>query len=113
MATKVSLIDAAIFCAVENRPPTLEFADAIGRFLRVKLGHPPVVTVLAAAHRIGKMDLPIIAIVVMAHRRRHPALGHYRVSLTKQRLADQPDAYPSRRCFDSRPQPSATSTDDK
>ena len=79
MAAKISLQNFAVFCAVENRAPCFKFADAVGRLFCVKLGHPPVVDVLAAAHRVGKMDLPIVAIVDVAHRRRHAALGHHGV----------------------------------
>ena len=92
VAAEISLQDLAVFRAVENRSPGLELADAVRRFLRVQLGHSPVVDILAAAHRVGEMDLPVVAVVDVAHRRRHPALGHHGVRLAEQRLADQPDA---------------------
>jgi hypothetical protein len=62
-----------------------------GRFLGVQLGHAPVVDVLAAAHRVGEVHLPVVAVVDVAHRGRHAALGHDGVRLAEQRFADQPD----------------------
>src|ERR1043166_4323009 len=91
MASEISLVDASVFCAVKDRSPALEFTDAIGSLFRVDLRHPPVIDILAAPHGIGEVDLPVIAIVVVTHRRRHAALGHNRMSLAKQRFADQPD----------------------
>src|SRR5436189_5586101 len=63
----------------------------------MQLGHPPVVYILAAAHRIGKMHLPTIAIIDIRERRRHSAFGHYGVRFPQQRFADEPNAYARRR----------------
>ena len=112
VAAEISLQDLAVFCAVKNRSPRFEFADAVGSFFGVKLGHSPVVYVLAAAHRVGEMDLPVVAVVDVAHRRRHAALGHHGVSFAEQRLADQPDANARRRCLDRRTQPRTAGADD-
>ena len=89
MTAEVALIDAAVFCTIKHRSPALEFANAIRCLFRVQLRHSPVVHILAAAHCVREMDLPVVAIVVMAHRRSHPALCHYGMSFAKQRLADQ------------------------
>ena len=89
MPAEISLQDSAVLCPVENRAPCLEFANAVRSFFGVELGHPPVVDILAAAHRVGKMHLPIIAVIDVRHRRRHAALGHYGVGLAEQRFADQ------------------------
>ena len=91
VAAEVALEDPAVVRAVEERAPGLELADAIGRFLGVQLGHPPVVHVLAAAHRVGEMHLPVVAVVDVAERRRHAAFGHDGVRLAQERLAEQPD----------------------
>src|SRR3954469_17982078 len=100
MTAKISLKYLAVFCAVEYRSPRLELADAVGCFFCVKLGHAPVIYVLAAPHRIGEMDLPIVAVVDIAHCRGHPALGHNSVSLAKKRLADQSNAHTRSRSLD-------------
>ena len=67
VAAEVALEDPAVLGAVEHRAPGLELADAVGRFLGVQLGHAPVVEVLAAAHRVGEVDLPVVAVVDVAH----------------------------------------------
>ena len=89
VAAEVALQDAAVLGAVEDRAPGLELAHAVGRFLGVQLGHAPVVEVLAAAHGVGEVHLPAVAVVDVGHRRRHAALGHHRVRLAEQRLADE------------------------
>ena len=91
VAAEVALEDAAVLRAIEDRAPRLELADAVGRFLGVQLGHAPVVQVLAAAHRVGEVDLPVVAVVDVAERRGDAAFGHDGVRLAEQRLADQAD----------------------
>ena len=76
MAAEVALQDAAVRCAIEERAPGFEFAHAIGRFLGVKFGHPPVVDILATAHRVGEVHLPAVAIVDVGERRGDAAFGH-------------------------------------
>ena len=107
MAAKISLQNAAVLRAIEERAPCLELAYAIGRFLRVQLRHPPVVHVLAAAHRVGEVHAPVVSIVDVRQRRRNAALSHHRVRFAQQRLADEADRHPRGRCFDRRPQPRA------
>src|SRR5262249_49273777 len=48
VAAEVPLQDPTILGAIEERAPHLQLANAVGRFLGVDLGHPPVVEVLAA-----------------------------------------------------------------
>ena len=91
VAAEVALVDPAVGRAVEHRAPRFELADAVGRFLRVQLRHAPVVHVLAAAHRVGEVHLPAVAVVVVGHGRRHAAFRHDGVRLAEQRLADQAD----------------------
>ncbi len=90
---EVALQDAPVGGPVEDGAPRLELAHAIGRLLGVDLGHPPVVDVLAAAHRVGEVHLPVVAIVDVGERRRDAAFGHHRVRLAEQRLADQADRH--------------------
>ena len=99
--------------AIEHRAPGFELADAIGRFLGVQLGHAPVVDVLAAAHRVGEVHLPAVAVVDVGQRRGHAAFGHDGVRLAEQRLADQADLDAGRRGFDGRAQAGAAGADDE
>ena len=94
VTTEIALENPAVFRAIEDRAPRFQFADAIGRFLGVQLGHPPIVDVLAAAHRVGEMDLPAIAIVHVRERGRDPAFRHHRVRLAEQTFANHPDRDP-------------------
>ena len=91
VAAEVALQDAAVGGAIEQRAPGFELAHAIGRFPRVQLRHPPVVDVLAAAHRVGEVHPPAVAIVDVGERRRDAAFRHDRVRLAEQRLAEQAD----------------------
>ena len=113
VAAEVALVDAAVRRAIEHRAPGFELAHAIGRFLGVQLRHAPVVDVLAAAHRVGEVHLPAVAVVVVGHGRGHAAFGHDRVRLAEQRLADQADRHAARRRFDRRAQPGAAGADDE
>ena len=113
MAAEVALEDPAVLRAVEDRAPGLELADAIRRLLRVQLGHAPVVHVLAAAHRVGEVHLPAVAVVDVGERRRDAPFGHDRVRLAEQRLADQPDLDAGRRRLDRRAQSRAAGADDE
>ena len=91
MAAEISLQNAAIFRAIENRAPGFELAHPLRRFLGVQLRHPPIVDVLPAAHRVGEMDLPVVAVVHVGERGRDAALGHHGV-----RFAEQGICKPSR-----------------
>ena len=76
--------------AVEDAAPLLELAHAVGRLLGVQLGHAPVVQVLAARTSCpGSGRCQLSSGVDVAERRRDPALGHHRVRLAEQRLADE------------------------
>ncbi len=88
VSAEVSLQNPAIRSAIEKRAPCLQFAHAFRRFPGVQFGHAPVVEVLAAAHGVGEMDPPAIAIVNVGQRRRNSAFGHNGVRFTEQRLAD-------------------------
>ena len=113
VAAEVALQDFPVLRPIEHRAPRLELADAVGRFLRVQLRHAPVVHVLAAAHRVGEMDLPVVAIVDVGQRGRDAALGHHGVRFSEQRLADEPDGDAGRRGLDRRSQSRAARADDQ
>ena len=113
VAAEVPLEDAAVLRPIEHRAPRFELAHAVGRFLRVQLRHAPVVHVLAAAHRVGEVDLPVVAIVDVGERRGDAAFGHHRVRLAEERLADQADRHARRRGFDRRAQAGAAGADDE
>ena len=113
MAAEIALQNPAVLGAVEHRAPGFQFADAVRRFLGVQFGHAPVVEVLAAAHGVGEMDAPVVAVVDVAQRRRHAAFGHDGVRLAQQRFADQPDLDARRRGFDGGAQTRAARADDQ
>ena len=113
MAAEVALQDAAVRRAIEDGAVALQLADAIRRFLGVQLRHPPVVDVLAAAHRVGEVDLPVVAIVDVAEGRGHAALGHDGVRLAEERLADHADRDAGIRRLDHRPQAGAAGPHDE
>ena len=84
VAAEISLQNAAVFRAIENRAPGLELAHPRGRFLGVQLRHPPIVDVLPAAHRVGEMDLPVVAVVHVGERGRDPAFRHHGMRFAEQ-----------------------------
>ena len=111
MAAEIALRNFSFLRAVKHRAPGFEFVDARRRFLRVQFGHAPVVDVLAAAHRVGEMDFPVVAVVHVAHRRRHAAFGHDGVRLAEERFADQSDFDAGGGRFDGRAQARAARAD--
>jgi hypothetical protein len=113
MPAEISLENPAIFRPIENCAPGFQLADAIRRFLRVELGHPPIVDILSAAHRIGEVDLPAVPIVDVRERRRDPAFGHYGMRLAEQTFANHPDGNAGCRCFNRGPQSRAAGADDE
>ena len=100
MAAEVSLQNPAVLGAVEERAPGFEFAHALRRFLGVQLRHAPVVEVLAAAHGIGEMHAPVVAIVDVRQRGGNAALGHHGVRFAQQRFADHAHFGAGSRGFD-------------
>ena len=98
MPAEVALQDPAVFRAVEERAPRFEFAHALGRFLGVQLRHAPVVQILAAAHGVGEMDAPVVAVIDIGQGRGNAAFGHHGVGFAQQRFAHHAD-------FDARTPP--------
>src|SRR5207244_7898391 len=58
VAAEGALQDLTLLGAVKKRAPLLQLAYAVGRFLRMKLSHAPVVDQLSAAHRIAEVRAP-------------------------------------------------------
>src|SRR5262249_7742588 len=91
VSAEVALEDPAVVRAIEERAPRLELAYAIRRLLRVQFGVSPVVDVLAAAHGVGEMHPPVVAIVDVRECSGDAAFGHDRVGLAEERFADETD----------------------
>ena len=113
VAAKISLQNAAVLRAIEDRAPRFEFAHAIGRFLGVQFRHAPLIDILAAAHRVGEVDFPIVAIVDVGERSGDSPFGHDGVRFAEQTFANHPDRNAGGRRFDGRAQSRAAGTDDK
>ena len=79
VAAEVALENATVLGAVKQRAPGFEFAHGIRRFLGVQLGHAPVVQILAAAHSVGEVYFPIVAVIHVAHGGGDTALRHHGV----------------------------------
>ena len=84
VAAKRALQNFALFGAVEKRAPLLEFTDAVGSFLGVKLRHAPIVEQFPAAHGVTKMRAPIVGFIHIGHCGSQAALGHHGVGLAEQ-----------------------------
>ena len=113
VAAEIALKNSPVLGAVKERAPRFQFADTVGRFFCVQLGHAPVVQVLPAAHRIGEMDLPVVPFVHVRQGRRDAAFGHHGVRLAQKRLADNAHRHPRGRGFNRRAQSRAAGPDDQ
>ena len=92
MSAKIALQNAAIFRAIEQRTPGFEFAHTGGSFLGVELRHAPVVQILAAAHGVGKVNAPAVAIVHICHGRGYSTLGHHGMCFAQKRFRNDCDS---------------------
>ena len=111
VTAEVALEDEPVLRAIEERAPLLELEHPVRRFLRVQLGHPPVVEELSATHGVAEVDPPVVLFPDVPERRRDPALGHHGVGLAEERLADQRRARTLGRGFDRRAQARPTRAD--
>ena len=102
VAAEIALQDAAVLGAIEDRAPGFQFAHAVRRFLGVQLGHARIVQILAAAHGVGEMDAPVVAIVDIAHGGRDAAFRHHGVGFAEQGFGDYADLDSGRGSFDRR-----------
>ncbi|MBV6491284.1 MAG: hypothetical protein CNCCGFBP_01861 [Fimbriimonadaceae bacterium] len=111
--SEVPLQDAAVGSTIEERAPSFQFKHSRRRFLGVVFGHEGVVEVLAAPHRVGKVDLPSVPVVDVADRCGDASLGHHRMGFSKQRLAHDAYADACGGGLDRGPQPRTASADDQ
>jgi hypothetical protein len=89
---EIPLKNAAVTRAVEHCTPRFELTHTIRSFLRVTLGHSPVVHVLATSHCVREVDFPVVTIVDVRERCSNATLCHHRVSFAEERFTDEPDA---------------------
>src|SRR6187399_2515806 len=111
VSPEIALVDQAVFGAVEDGAPFLEFIHTGGCLLGVQLCHAPNVEELAAAHRVAEMDLPVVFGVHVAQGCRHTALGHDRMRLAEQAFGDDAGTEPLGAAFDGSAQASSSGAD--
>ena len=99
---EVALADPAVLGAVEQRAVGLELPDPVRGLLGVQLDHAGVVQELAATQGVAEVDLPAVLGVDVAHGRGNATLGHHRVGLAEQRLAQDRGFQALLTCFDRR-----------
>ncbi len=104
VSAEVALQDSAVLGAVKDRAPGFEFVNPRRRLLGVQFSHAAIVQVLAAAHGVGKVNPPVVAVIDVAHGRRHAAFGHYSVGLAQHRLGDRGSLAARRGRLNSSPQ---------
>ena len=107
VAAERPLEDPAVPRPVEGGAPALQLANPRGRLLGVELRHAPVVEQRATLHRVAEVRLPGVLCRHVGERGGHPALGHHRVGLAQQRLADEPHRCAGGGRLDRRPEPGA------
>ena len=108
MAAEVPLQDPAIGRAVEQRTPLLELEDAVGRLEGMDLSHAPVVEHLAAADGVAEVNLPVVLRPHAGESRGDAALGHHRVCLAEEGLANEGRTSAHLARLDGRPEPRST-----
>jgi hypothetical protein len=113
MATEIALQDTPISRAIEKGTPCFQFADARRRFLRMEFCHSPVAKILAATHRVGKVNSPVIPVIYISHRGGYAALGHDRVCLAQEGFRNESHLYSGRRSLNRSAQASAPRTNNK
>ncbi len=109
---EVALADLAFGGPIEQRPVGLQLPDPVRCLFGVQLGHPWVVEELAAAHGVAKVHLPVVVRVGVTHRGGDAPLGHHRVGLAEQRLADDRGPHACLAGGDCGPQPGTAGADD-
>ena len=89
MSAEVALEDQPVLRPVEEGAPLLQLQHPGRRLLGVELRHAPVVEELPSAHRVAEVDLPVVLGPDVAQGGGDASLGHHRVGLAEERLADQ------------------------
>ena len=113
MTAEITLENAPIGCAIEKGTPCFQFADARRSFLGVEFCHSAITEILAAAHRVGKVNAPVISIIDISHRRGYATFGHNCVRFTKEGFRNESDLYLSCRSLDCSTQASAPRTNNE
>jgi hypothetical protein len=113
VSAKRSLQDVARACAVKQSSPLFQLTYTIRRFLRVDLGHAPVIEKFAATHRVAEVCAPIVGRVDVRHRRCDAAFGHDGVRFPEQRFANDADARALAKRFNRRSQARSARADDQ
>jgi hypothetical protein len=108
MTPEITLQDPPIACAIEKGTPGFQFADARWSFLRMEFCHSPVTQILAAAHRVGKVNAPVIAVIGVRERGGDASFSHNRVRLAQKRFRDHRYLHTRRRGFDGGAQTGAS-----
>ena len=111
MAAEVALQNLPSLVRSKTAPQASSSRTRAGASFACSSAMRQIVQILAAAHRVGEMDAPVIAIVDVAHRRGHAAFGHHGVGFAEQRFRDHADLDAGRRSFDRRAQSRAARAD--
>src|SRR6516164_6153096 len=111
MPSKVPLEDPSVRCSVKQGSPGFQLIDTSGCFPRVKFCHPPVIHVLTAPHRIGKMDLPVVPVIHIGEGCGNATFRHYRVCFSQQGFAYQANRNAMCAGLDTGPKPRAPRPD--
>ena len=77
------------------------------------LRHARVIHVLAAAHGVGKVNLPVVALVHIGQGRGDSSFSHDRMRFAEQTLGDNSDGNPSRGGPNGGAQPCSSRTNDQ
>jgi hypothetical protein len=113
MAAEISLQNSAVGGAIKKRAPGLQFTHARRSFIGMQLRHSPVIQVLTAAHGVGKVNPPAVAVIHIPHRRGYAALGHYGVCFAEKRFRNNRDLYAGSRGLNRGPQSRAPGSNDQ
>ncbi len=113
VAAEGALEDLSVLGAIEKRAPLLEFVNARGRFLRVKLGHAPVVQHFSAAHGVAEVGAPVVGRVDIGHGGGDAAFRHHGVGFAEEGFADDADGGALSESFDGGAKARATGADDE
>jgi hypothetical protein len=84
MPAEIPLEDPPVAGAIKKSSPRFQFPHTCWCFLGVHFCHTPVIQVLAAAHRVRKVDAPTVSIVHVPHRGCDTALRHYGMSFAQE-----------------------------
>jgi len=94
MPTEISLQDSAIASAIKDGAPRFQFAHALGCFFGVELAMRHC-SRRPRAHRVGEMNLPVVAFVDVGQRGGDSAFGHHGVGFAQDDLQTRPTETPA------------------